>query len=88
MSEMYDMAKLWEWCRAVVVLVDVAASSLWRGFDPVEFVVGVLRAKPNTLENPIGSMMACAPVATADIANMMLTVLKMGRREVMIGWYR
>ena len=46
----------------------------------MEPVIVEVRAKPKVLEKLMGSMMACAPVATADIANIRLTVLKVGRR--------
>lgn len=77
MSETYDIVK-WRWSEWVVVL-DVVASSLLMG-DPKESVVVAFRGSPKLLEKPMGSIMACDPVATADIAKIKLTDLKMGRR--------
>lgn len=57
-----------------------ATASLLSVRDPTESVIVELRGSPKNLENPTGSTTACAPVATADIANMTLTVLKVGRR--------
>ncbi|KAL0036779.1 hypothetical protein WJX79_009729 [Trebouxia sp. C0005] len=50
--------------------------------DPTGCVT--VRGSPKNLENPTGSTTACAPVATADIANITLTVLKTLRRRAWI----
>lgn len=76
-SETYDIVKLQRYCKFAVGLV-ISASSVSTA-DPKE-CVGDLKGSPKTLEKPTGSIMACAPVATADIANMTLIVLKVSRR--------
>ena len=85
MSETYDMVKLRWWCKNAVVL-DVNASSLLLR-DATESADVESRANPKNLEKPIGSTIAWAPVATADIANITLTVLNIGRMNAMLGYY-
>lgn len=44
----------------------------------------IVIGNPNEREKPIGSTMACVPVTMALLANVMLTILKVGRRKSMI----
>ena len=44
----------------------------------------IVIGNPNEREKPIGSTMACVPVTMALLANVTLTILKVGRRKFMI----
>ena len=74
MSETYDMIELplgLDKCEMGVDL-DLSAS------------LTIVMGNPKKREKPIGSTMACVPVTMAAIANVTLTILKVGRRKFMI----